>query len=40
MNITKNKQIYRPGEQTSGYQCRKGVGKVQDMGKRVRDTNY
>ena len=40
MNITKNKQIHRPREQTSGYQCGEGVGKVQDMGRRLRDTNY
>ena len=40
MNATKQKQIHRYREQTSGYQWGERSGEEQDKGKRLRDTNY
>ena len=40
MNITKEKQILRYREQTSGYQWGEGRWEGQDRGMGLRDTNY
>ena len=40
MNVTKQKQIHRFVEQTSGYQWGMGWDEGQDKGRGVRGTNY
>ena len=40
MNITKQKQIHRYREQTSGYQWAEGRGEGQDRGRGLRVISY
>ena len=40
MYITKQKQTYRYGEQTNGYQWGEERGEEQDSGLGLRGTNY
>ena len=40
MHITKQKQMHRYREQTSGYQWGKGKGDGQDRGRGLRGTDY
>ena len=40
MNVTKQKQIHRYREQTSGYQWGEERGEGQDRGRGLRGINY